>query len=112
MSDFETIARKNHRAGKNCAISVYEAFGDVNANKTKAPAPRAEGGKCGAVLAAEQTLREMGLPQEKTDEFDRQFAESFGSLKCAELRGRLNNKCNDYVGTSASMASAMLEAMN
>ena len=112
MTDYEAIARNNHKSGKNCAMSVYDALAALNKNKTKAPMPRAEGGKCGAVLAAEQVLREMGLPQEKTDEFDRKFAETFGSLKCSELRGRLNNKCNDYVGTSASMASAMLEYIN
>ena len=109
MSDFETIARKNHRDGKNCAISVYEAFGDVNANKTKAPAPRAEGGKCGAVLAAVQVIREMGGSVDKIEAFESRFQEEYGSLKCSELRGFLNNKCNDYVGTAAAMTGEMVE---
>ena len=35
--------------------------------------------------------------------------EQFGSLKCSELRGMQRNKCNDYVGTAASMVAAMIE---
>ena len=67
--------------------------------------PRAEGGKCGTVLAAEQILREMGKSQDAIDDFDKQFEDQFGSLKCAQLRGMLLNKCNDYVGTAASMVA-------
>ena len=45
--------------------------------------------------------------QDKVDEFDKQFIERFGSLKCGELRERLNNKCNDYVGAAAYMAATI-----
>lgn len=108
MKDYETIARKNHMAnGMNCAASVYNAFANDNKNVTKPPVPRTEGGKCGAVLAAEQLIREMKGSQDKVDEFDKQFIEQFGSLKCSELRGRLNNKCNDYVGAAAYMAATI-----
>lgn len=103
MNDFEAIARTNHKNGKNCAMAVYEAFSSVNPNKTTPPKPRSEGGKCGAVLAAEQVIREMGGTQEQVDEFEKEFAAKYGSLKCAELRGILRNKCNDYVGTAAAM---------
>ena len=106
--DFEATARNNHRSGMNCAASVYGAFNEVNANKTTPPIPRSEGGRCGAVLAAEQILREMGKDQDTIDAFDQKFAEQFGSLKCGELRGFLNNKCNDYVGTAASMVAESL----
>ena len=64
MKDYETIARNSHRSGMNCAASVYNAF----ENETKPPVPRSEGGKCGAVLAAEQVIREMGGSQDKVDE--------------------------------------------
>ena len=60
MIDYETIARNNHRSGMNCAMAVYDALGMNNTNKTTAPRPRDNGGYCGAVLAAEQTIREMG----------------------------------------------------
>ena len=60
MIDYETIARSNHRSGMNCAMSVYDALGMNNQNKTTPPRPRDNGGMCGAVLAAEQTIREMG----------------------------------------------------
>jgi len=106
MNDFEATARANHKSGKNCATAVYEAFGSVNPNKTTPPKPRSEGGKCGAVLAAEQVIREMGGTEEQVDEFEREFAAKYGSLKCAELRGILRNKCNDYVGTAAGMVGS------
>ena len=54
--------------------------------------------------------RDILVPEQiinKVDEFDKQFIERFGSLKCGELRGRLNNKCNDYVGAAAYMAATI-----
>ncbi len=109
MKDYEMIARNNHRSGMNCAASVYGAFAEDNKNKTKPPMPRSEGGKCGTVLAAEQIIREMGGSEDRVSDFDKEFSEKFGSLKCAELRGMLKNKCNDYVGTAANMVAAMME---
>ena len=107
MIDYESIARDNHRNGMNCAMAVYDALGRSNENKTNPPRPRAEDGKCGAVLAAEQTIREMGGTQEDIDEFERRFIEKYRHLKCAELRGLLRGKCNDYVGTSAAIVAEM-----
>ena len=107
--DFEIIARSNHRNGMNCATAVYSALTEINTNKTTPPMPRSEGGKCGTVLAAEQILREMGKSQDTIDAFDKHFTEQFGSLKCSELRGMQRNKCNDYVGTAASMVAEMIE---
>lgn len=46
----EETARGNHRTGNNCAVSVYTAFTDVNPNPGLIPAPRSDGGKCGAYL--------------------------------------------------------------
>ena len=80
----------------NCAMSVYTALGG---DRASAPKPREEGGKCGAVLAAEQLIRESGIGD--SAEFDREFESLYGSLKCAELRGAASGKCNDYVGTAA-----------
>ena len=94
----EQTARSNHKNGMNCAMAVYTALGG---EKDNAPKPRAEGGKCGAVLAAEQIIREsyLGDPVE----FDKEFLGMFGSLKCADLRGILRGRCNDYVGTAAML---------
>lgn len=108
MTDFETEARSNHRSGMNCAMAVYNALATVNENKTVPPKPRAEGGKCGTVLAAEQIIREMGGSPDTEEDFDKRFSERFGSLKCAELRGMLRNKCNDYVGYAAAMVAEMM----
>lgn len=107
MTDYETIARTNHRSGMNCAMAVYDALGMNNANKTNPPRPRGEGGKCGAVLAAEQTIREMGGTEEDVAEFDKRFTEKYGHLTCAELRGFLSGKCNDYVGEAAALVGQM-----
>ena len=107
MIDYETIARSNHRSGMNCAMSVYDALGMNNPNKTTPPRPRENGGMCGAVLAAEQTIREMGGSDEDIAEFERRFIEKHKYLKCGELRGFLSGKCNDYVGTAAFIVGMM-----
>lgn len=94
----EQTARRNHNSGYSCAGAVYSAFTDVA--KGSAPIPRSEGGKCGAVLAAEKVLRQLGLDSVA---FDQQFVRQFGSLKCDELR-RARHSCNDLVGTAARLA--------
>ncbi len=104
--DFEQIARTSHRNGTNCARSVYDAFSDVNTNKTTAPMPRSDGGKCGAVLSAMQVIKETdaGDPQTIEDV----FLKEYGSVKCAELRGFLTGRCNDYVGLAAKTVAEMI----
>ena len=101
--DYETMARNNHRSGMNCAMAVYTTFGG---DRDGAPKPRGEGGKCGAVLAAEQIIREKGLGDEK--EVEEGFLSRYGSIKCSELRGAATGKCNDYVGTAARMVGDMV----
>jgi hypothetical protein len=107
MIDYETIARRNHSSGMNCASAVYDALGMNNPNQTTPPRPRDEGGKCGAVLAAEQTIREMGGTEEDVAEFDKRFTDKYQYLKCGELRGFLSGKCNDYVGNAAAIVEQM-----
>ena len=107
MADHESTARANHRNGMNCAMAVYGAFADENKNRTVPPRPRAEGGVCGAVLAAEQIIREMGGTEEDIAEFERRFKEQHNFLKCGQLRGMLTGKCNDYVGTAAAILEDM-----
>ena len=108
MIDFETIARSNHRGGMNCSMSVYDALcmGDAS-NKTEAPRPRSEGGKCGAVLAAEQYIREHGGTAEDIEEFEKKFISRYSYLTCADLRGKATGQCNDYVGAAASIVGFM-----
>ena len=100
--DREQMARKTHKSGSNCATAVYASFSDKVSGK--APMPRSEGGKCGAVLAAEKVIREMGMD---AAEFDQKFLEKFGSLKCVELRGG-KYPCNDLVGVAAKMADEIV----
>ena len=89
----------------SCSQAVYESLGLNNPNKTTPPAPRGEDGKCGAVLAAEQTIREAGGSQSHIDEFEKRFIEKFGHLKCSDLLGALNGECNDYVGGATAFAA-------
>ena len=105
--DHEKTARASHRSGVSCAGSVYQAFADVNKHMTSAPFPRSEGGKCGAVLSAEKVLRETGVMM--IEEFEREFKERFGSVKCFELLGKRNGKCNDFVGAAAAITDKLLE---
>ena len=107
MIDYESIARSNHRSGMNCALAVYDSLSMNNPNKTTPPRPRENGGMCGAVLSAEQTIREMGGTDEDVVEFERRFTEKHKYLKCGQLRGMLAGKCNDYVGTAAAIVADM-----
>ena len=99
----EQTARRNHNSGYSCASAVYSAFNDVVSGS--APIPRSEGGKCGAVLAAEKALKQLGID---SDAFDQQFITQFGSLTCAELR-RARHSCNDLVGTAARLISETVD---
>ena len=100
----EQTARNNHRSGYNCASSVYASFSDVVSES--APMPRSECGKCGAVLAGEKVLGQIGM---NTESFDEEFISIFGSLKCAELR-RTDHSCNDFVGFAAQLTEEIIEA--
>lgn len=77
----EETARGNHRAGNNCAVSVYTAFSDINNNPGSIPAPRGDGGKCGAYLAGKKLINDMGKGDAK--EFENEFLSRFGSVQCA-----------------------------
>ena len=107
MMDFESTARNNHRSGMNCAMAVYDSLSANNPNKTNPPKPRENGGMCGAVLAAEQTIREMGGSDADVAEFEKRFIEKHKYLKCGELRGFFSGKCNDYVGSAAAIVEDM-----
>ena len=108
MIDFETVARNNHSRGMNCSMAVYEALclGD-DTYKTSAPNPRTDGGKCGAVLAAEQYIRERGGTDKDIEEFEKKFTGKYSFLTCAELRGKATGQCNDYVGVAALIVGYM-----
>ena len=105
MMKHEEIARGNHRAGNNCAVSVYTAFADINTNPGTIPAPRGDGGKCGAYLAGIKLLGDIGKGD--TERFEKEFLSIFGSIKCGELR-KSKVPCNDLVGGAAEIVDSML----
>ena len=108
MIDYETIARDNHHGGMNCSMAVYDAlYTRDDSNRTEPPRPRSIDGKCGAVLAAEQYIRENGGTEVDIEEFEKQFRAKYEHLTCANLRGVLGGKCNEYVGAAAAIVGRM-----
>lgn len=94
----EQTARRKHAGGYGCSYAVYQAFSDMV--RGDSPIARSEGGKCGAVLAAEKVLKQLGLDSAA---FDARFMAQFHSLKCGDLR-RAGFSCNDLVGVAARLA--------
>ena len=108
MKAKETKARSIHKTGYNCSQAVYRAFSDINRNGSGAPAPRSDGGKCGAVLAALKILKETGI--EETDEFERRFLREFPSLKCSDLLCS-GIECNHFVGRAAGIVEELIAGL-
>ena len=112
---YEEIARANHRNGNNCSASLFKAFAErlgMSAEEAAriAPAPRADGGKCGGYLAGRMLLEKM--KPEAVEEFEKRFFEINGDNKCASLimKRRLQGKnCNDLVGETASIIESLLQ---
>lgn len=108
MLKYGEIAKRLHREGNRCSVSVYKAFEDVNINgDDNIPAPRSEDGKCGTVLAAEKLIREMGLGD--VSDFENEFVRVYGSLKCAELLKMHGRRCNEFVGFTAEYVEKLME---
>ena len=112
--DYEAAARKYHQSGNNCAMSVSAAYAEKlgitpeEAIKA-APAPRSEGGRCGAFLAGKKILSQ--LRPEAVPEFEKRFAEINGTTECRALlasRGARKKSCNDYVGDAARLVEELL----
>ena len=78
---------------------------NVNENPGSIPAPRSDGGKCGAYLAEVKLLQDMGI--EKTDILEAEFIRRFGSLKCGGLR-KSGPGCNDLVGAAADIVESLM----
>ena len=47
------------------------------------------------------------LTEADVEEFERRFKEKYEHVKCLELLGHKNGKCNDYVGTAAAIVADM-----
>ena len=101
----EDGARAIHRAGRSCSVAVYEAFSNVDHAGGNSPAPRSIDGKCGALLAAEQVLHDLGVDAE--GELDGAFERELGYVRCTELR-RHRIDCNDCVGVAARLLDELL----
>ena len=105
MNNRETRAADIHKRGTSCSYAVYTSFSYINVNGTGAPAPRSEGGICGAVLAAKKVLKELGTDQ--TEEFEERFLREFPSLKCSDLL-RSGHDCREFVVRAAGIAEELI----
>lgn len=99
-------ARSIHRSGYNCSSSVDRAFADVNAASGNPPAPRSIEGKCGALLAAQKVLRDLGIDCEK--ELEQAFEAELGYVTCVDLK-RNRRSCNDCVGIASRLVDEYLQ---
>ena len=106
MNSIEEKARSLKSQGNNCSISVYGAFLEKLKLSGNIPEPRSIDGKCGAVLAAAQILKETGK-ESLIPKFEEEFISKFGYIKCADLMSH-EARCNDYVGESARLVDEYL----
>ena len=106
MVKHEERARAIHKQGNNCSYSLYTAFEDDIKLDGNIPEPRSEAGKCGALLAAEKILRELGKV-DKIGEFKKAFIAEFGYITCIDLM-RHDRRCSDYVGKSAELIDEII----
>lgn len=102
----EGAARSIHRSGYNCSNSVDRAFADVNTASGNPPAPRSIAGKCGALLAAQKVLHDLGI--EREEELERAFKAELGFVTCVELK-RNRRSCNDCVGIASRLVDEYLQ---
>lgn len=103
--DHEKEARAIHRGGQNCSNSIDRAFADVNTAVGNPPAPRSIAGKCGALLAAQKVLTDLGI--DRTEELEAAFQSELGYVLCRDLK-RNRISCNDCVGTAARLVDGYL----
>ena len=102
----ESKAREIHlTTGCNCSNAVYRAFSDVNKAGGTPPAPRSIAGKCGALLAAQKVLQDLGI--DKAGELEHDFQVELGYVTCRDLKRNRRN-CNDCVGVAARLAEKYL----
>lgn len=113
-------AIENHKNGYTCSGAVMCAFADdaglseQEAFDISRPFAGGRMGKCGAVLAAEQVLREKF--GEKADsmiaELERRFTEMNSSVVCRELKGfgtgKVLRPCRGCVTDAAAILEKML----
>jgi len=112
------IKAKNHFLGKdghaklNCAQSVIKAYHDlfnVSAQEVDAFAGlgggKAPEGKCGAYYAACQlALKNNPL---KISQFEQDFINAAGSLKCKEIRSKRKLSCLGCIEKAAELLEGM-----
>ena len=81
------------------------AFADIDDAHGDPPAPRSIAGKCGALLAAQKVLRDLGVDKEA--ELERDFEAELGYVTCRDLK-RNRRSCNDCVGIATRLVDEYL----
>ena len=106
METHEQIARKLKENGNNCSSSLHAAFKDDLHLTGDFPAPRSIEGKCGALITAQQILKDTGH-ENQIEAFEKEFERRFHYTKCLDLMTH-ERRCGDYVGESAAMLDEIL----
>ena len=106
MEKHEKMARELFKQGKDCSTSLHTSFSKDTELSKDYPAPRSVEGKCGALLTAENILKQKGC-QDKIQEFEKEFIKLFKYTKCSDLM-KFERRCNDYVGESANLVDKYL----
>ncbi len=113
-------AIENHKSGYTCSGAVMCAFADdagmseEQAFNVSRPFAGGRMVKCGAVLAAEQVLKEKygDAADGKIAELERRFMEMNSSVICRELKGfgtgKVLRPCRGCVTDAASILEEML----
>jgi hypothetical protein len=105
---------KNHYLGQNgcpkanCAQAILKGFqkelkieDQIIVNFGSYGAGRAPQGKCGALYATEELLKQLGKSGQ-IKEFEDYFRKKAGAINCREIKGNTKYPCADCVLTSAS----------
>ena len=106
MNNHEEKARELKKT-YNCSIAVYKTFMEDYELDGVIPEPRSDAGKCGALIAAEKVLKELGK-EDKIEELENRFKAKFGYITCVDLM-RTERRCFDYVGESSKMVDEYLD---
>ena len=113
MGQYVNKAIQYHSHYNPCSSSVLMAFKDVigvserEANRIGSPMGSGMMGTCGAVLAAQYVLKELGREADAQRLSDA-FKEKNGSVMCREIRSKRLQSCRGCVIDAATLLEEML----
>lgn len=113
MGQYVNQAIQYHSQYNYCSSSVLMAFKDVihvserEADRIGSPMGSGMMGTCGAILAAQYVLKELGR-EEDAKRLLEEFRAKNGAVSCREIRGRHLVSCRNCVIDAAKLLEDML----